>query len=550
MSGRREQAERAAFESTTQGLGKKLLMRMGWKEGSGLGKEGEGIVNPVEVNLRPKGVGIGFVDEPDARRTTENLYSSSSSSGPAPADDSPHARPWKRTHIKRDPAYAADAAPSPFAGPVKIIDMTGRGAAAGDLPGHWSHDAAGEAGRLGGLCASLRQLAVRSEAEARQLQQARRSADQRLLQVEAELAGFRETLRQMQAALAAKQQLRQLAQTGRMQAAMVRAACLAGEDTSGPWKALFRTGDQLEALFREQQDVAAVRVCLALFSEALAVPLARSSLLEDAGMAELFRALGEYEFRGRSRTYDVAQQLLLQLWVPRVRPLVLAGFDPRDARMLAFFRAWGPLLRGEAERAVYGTLLDRRLAEAVDESDLADLTAWFPAWVPLLRSPELVAAARRRVTRLLEQAGLADPGLRAAVGVWRAALPPAEADLVLGRAVMPMLSRFLERTLVIDPADQELGPLLAVLAWADDLPAAFMGAVLRAGLFAKLRRTLHAWMAADPDFDEVSQWYEAWRAVLPEPLQSSPLVQQEYARLLVMINELLDDPRLPLDKFL
>ncbi|GAX76731.1 hypothetical protein CEUSTIGMA_g4178.t1 [Chlamydomonas eustigma] len=49
----------AGFERYTSGIGSRLMARMGWVEGMGLGRERQGRAEPVKALQRPKGLGLG-----------------------------------------------------------------------------------------------------------------------------------------------------------------------------------------------------------------------------------------------------------------------------------------------------------------------------------------------------------------------------------------------------------------------------------------------------------------------------------------------------------
>ncbi|CAA7033553.1 unnamed protein product [Microthlaspi erraticum] len=53
-------ADIGAFEVHTRGFGSKMMAKMGFIEGSGLGKDGKGIAQPIEAVQRPKSLGLGL----------------------------------------------------------------------------------------------------------------------------------------------------------------------------------------------------------------------------------------------------------------------------------------------------------------------------------------------------------------------------------------------------------------------------------------------------------------------------------------------------------
>jgi hypothetical protein len=48
------------FEKHTKGVGLRILTKMGYEKGKGLGRRVQGIVNPIEVEERPQYLGLGY----------------------------------------------------------------------------------------------------------------------------------------------------------------------------------------------------------------------------------------------------------------------------------------------------------------------------------------------------------------------------------------------------------------------------------------------------------------------------------------------------------
>jgi G patch domain-containing protein 2 len=59
-------AKLGSFEVHTKGFGSKMMAKMGFVDGTGLGKDGQGIVQPIQAIHRPKSLGLGVEFDSEA----------------------------------------------------------------------------------------------------------------------------------------------------------------------------------------------------------------------------------------------------------------------------------------------------------------------------------------------------------------------------------------------------------------------------------------------------------------------------------------------------
>ncbi|PWN43975.1 TFP11-domain-containing protein [Ceraceosorus guamensis] len=552
-----------------------MMQQMGWA-GGGLGKAGEGIVNPIEVQLRPERAGIAFGGrkektkqaKEEAKRRGEAVSSDSEGEGKqrkggrkkqgkqfrneAEHQDRERRELWSRPDRKMRRvkvqhrtyeeiiAEAGGNEPSGLeAGIGPIIDATGPqvrevaslSSALGDkgIP-------TSESTRLPELRHNLRLICdnnrILLEGLARKgaqnierqkwLVRERDESERRRAKVAVDAQRVREVL----------SVVRDLEELGIQNEKLVSSGVEEEMDTQrlsdliGLLKEKY--GDEIQGLGLDEAIVAAV------------VPLVRTRIRAWKPMQEPRHLLEDFErwhsvlqsvdesrhatMNGHSKSDPVMtpfESLLWNLWMPPVRSALnndWKAHHPEGAMRL--LEAWQPFL----PRFIFDNLTNQiilpRLSDAVEHwemsSSKAPLHAYVFPWLELMgeQMTNLMNEARRRVRAVL-RSWRASSGLPEALHLekWREVFQDADWNAMLLEQVVPKLSSYLRQELRINPAKQEMSPFHLVVAWHTHLAPINTSRLLECDFFPQWLDVLHLWLTQpNVQFSEVGQWYSFWKA--------------------------------------
>ena len=584
------QGSGAAFEAHTRGIGSKLLEKMGYKAGQGLGRHGTGIAEALQTKLRPKNMGMGFndyqeqvkakqdktkEDEEALRRGAAGPGDAGAPSAAAAATAAPKGE-WKRggraTERRQKRVYktaeellrersAADterlaAAPQAVA-PVTVIDMRGARAVVvtnlerlSQAPGAGADAAAAnliDATPMPELQHNLRLVVDLTEADIqsvdRRLRQARdtRSILQReVLRLEAEAQAHASRVAASQAILEAVTQ------------AVAFSEEHAGGEAAPAVAARFRSvqGEHPE----EWALYGLSNVALSHALPRLATVFAGWRALEAPGhgVGDLLTwrpllerpGVGDSIFTSVAQSDDPYARLFTETAMPQVRSALTNEWDPVGGceAALAVFEAYSAAMPpGSRESLLHACVLPK-LQAAVDRWDpvVAKLPihGWLFPWLPLLGDAlaVLYGPIRHKLTTALGAWHPSDGSALAVLAPWQRVLPAAHWDALLQRCITPKLAWALSQ-LVINPADQQLGPLTWVLAWSGVVPARLLAALLDTHFFPPWHAVLRAWLASqEPNFDDITRWYTGWKGLFPEEVLAQERVRHGFTAALDLMN--------------
>ena len=542
----------------------KMMAKMGYVEGQGLGATGRGRLAPIESQLRPQGAGLGAVKE-KTKQAKEEEKREAAFRGEVVEDSSEEERKRRRKLKEKRMSDAKGAVGTPRKAKPKYKTAADMEAAAEGLevPNVLMSliDATGQDTKLLTSTAGLMksQMMVPSETESSKI--ARRARR--------DLEAFTDewtalTERKVYFEGQEAQLTREIEEDGE-----------SGEDVRNI-KAMIEVVEELQLDHDDDLDDSwrweTVTVKLESLQRYSAGPSSPLHEIAVAALHPLFkRAMQQWEPLESSReptgglpylkrlqhvlipqlesntevalqngtSYSVPQTkstthyetMIYSLWLPSMRSAITNDWDvyhDSDA-LIDLLKAWRPVLPPFIWANILDQLVAKRLIDGVatwkprnaqksHRNSSKPPHVWLFPWLQYLdeqhtdpkSSTGLLSEVKRKFKGVLSTWNLSNP-LPTGLEEWRTVLQ-SELSSILVQHLLPRLALHLSTNLVIDPRDQDLTPLEDVLRWAPFFSLNTVAHLLVAEFFPKWHQILYVWLTYEGvNYADIKNWYNWWK---------------------------------------
>ncbi|KAK2596654.1 hypothetical protein QQS21_006275 [Conoideocrella luteorostrata] len=557
-----------------KGFGARMMAKMGYVEGTGLGKERQGRNIIIEANLRPQGIGLGAVKEKsEQERREEKRQAELRGEKVVDSDEeekkrkkakkkalgvagsgSSTPRRQKTKYLTADELKASAPGlhiPEAF---TPILDMTGPGS-------KMLTSTSGIMTPTSGIAeppeiVEARKLVKRAQTDLQAFSEEWRNLEERKAWIDLEL---KEREREMQDLRSDFERLQSFSDMVNQE--------LTPESSF----------DQVLTCLRKTSDVGAANAETADLAVAAIHPFLKNAdwdplrepskfAMELKGLSGLvmksendMRTVNKWGssdaqpggiYRRHQKTTTPYESMMYKIWLPKVGAAV-REWDPLTPNpMLDVVENWNGLLPPFVRAQVMDHVA-RKLETAVSDWNPKKkrqshhlphtwLFPWLQHLPPYHLDPKgtgLVADVKRKFRQLIDvwefERGTV-PGLKQ----WEDVMGSQWRPLIMSH-VLPSMGRYLRTNFRVDPAGQEpyLPVLTGVLKWNRMLGDTIIAEVLVQDVFPMWCEKLRQWLAlSEVDLQEVADWYSWWRGVLLKDIAGIKGVKTELDKGLQIMN--------------
>lgn len=557
------------WEKHTKGIGAKLLLQMGYQPGKGLGKDLQGIQAPIEAKLRKGRGAIGAYGPEKGQKIAEVKPE-----GKKDLKDGDKVSQWRKSDGSKAKSakyvYKSieDVLDQSLQGPVrrrefneltkvKVIDMTGPEQRV--LSGY--HAISGTKKptedweirkekefknfQLPELQHNLNLLVDMCEQDIIQSDRALRYNEDRIVSLENEVTNLQKVTQNEETIVNGLQHVLNVLEH------------LTSNDESLTLKEIAESYEELQEKYTTEY----VMYDLASLAPALVRPLLKTELAswdplkEPARPADILvrwrRILDKSQSSGplAAPTFlDPYHRLLWDAWMPCIRIAVNAWNVKSPEAMVELLQTWQSLIPSWILDNILQQLIMPRIQHTADEwnplTDTIPVHTWLHPWLPQLGKRLRVSVfpvIRQKLASALTSWHPSDSSARLMIQPWISVFSQQELDTFLINNILPKLAIILQE-FVINPAQQSLDGWNWVMDWVDVVAPAIMADLLDKSFFPRWLQVLTMWLNMSPNYDQVTEWYSGWKALIPPQLKEQQQIKDHFRTALDLMSRSVGGP--------
>ncbi|POS82687.1 hypothetical protein EPUL_006655 [Erysiphe pulchra] len=573
----------------------RMMAKMGYKNGEGLGKESQGRNSVIEVTLRPQGIGLGAIREKSKQEIDEerrqaklrgtlsqspgkdqNQIKSRKARSPD-SDEENMGRPKKpqkprfRTLAEVQSAAPGLQVPDSF---TKILDMTTRGqgklTSLAKIKSSITEHEVDE-------CPERRKLAQRANNDLSAYIEEWKTLEKRKSQIKLAIRQQHENIEKeqlryddMQLLATKLDSFSQLVKDMRwdhMFEALESSTFMTGSESQNKVEEISKIAVAAVHPFLrqavEQWDplddpkLGGVVPKLLRIRKALGVDINdKNSTLTHSTINTPFQ-----QIHGKSCT--AYESMIFKIIYPKILNSIERKWDVYDPMAVQnLLGAWEELLPSFLRYQIVNKVVVRKLNSAVSSWNPKHKKAhklphlWLFPWLQYLpvyhADPQntngLVSNIKRKFRQLVDSwdfhKGVV-PGLHQWRDVLHASSKNDQWTPLIMNHVLPSMSKFLknENNFMINPNDQApfMSSLLGILEWQHIIKSRIVAQVIVESVFPLWHNVLYEWLILAGPNEEIGMWFEWWKnEVFPDEIKSTKIIQDEFDKGHEMIKQALD----------
>ncbi|CCU74479.1 G-patch domain-containing protein [Blumeria hordei DH14] len=263
-----------------------------------------------------------------------------------------------------------------------------------------------------------------------------------------------------------------------------------------------------------------------------------------------------------SKKSTVHESMIYKIIFPKIIAAINSEWDVYDSTSLqSLFDVWKDLLPSFVQKQIFDQAIIGKLNVALSNWNPKKKThklphLWLFPWLPYLplhhsdpkSSTGLVNDVWRKLRRSIDSWDFRK-GILPGLEQWREVFFTNDKNdnwtpLIVNH-VLPSMSRFLgnERNFIVDPNDQSpyMSSLEGVFAWQKIIKSKTLAQIFADTIFPLWHRVLYQWLTLVGPNEEIGQWFEWWRDdVFPDGIKTQKSIQDELDKGHKMINQALD----------